>query len=81
MAPDALLNEAEHLHGVCTRLEELAEHTPALTAEILTISGRRIAANLAETRTTTSSNYIPQPTIFLRNTLVPKDKREYGSII
>jgi len=39
MASEAILNEVEHLHGVCTRLEDLAERTPGLTAELLTISG------------------------------------------
>jgi hypothetical protein len=39
MASDAILSEVEHLHGVCTRLEGLAERTPRLTTELLTIAG------------------------------------------
>lgn len=39
MASDAILNEVEHLNGVCTRLEGLAESTPRLTTELLTIAG------------------------------------------
>ena len=33
MPSAAILSEVEHLHGVCTRLEGLAERTPRLTAE------------------------------------------------
>jgi hypothetical protein len=39
MASDAILSEIEHLHGVCTRLEALAEITPHLTTALLTIAG------------------------------------------
>lgn len=39
MSSDAILSEVEHLHGVCTRLEGLAESTPHLTAPLLTIAG------------------------------------------
>jgi hypothetical protein len=39
MASDAILSEVEHLHGVCERLENLAERTPRLTTELLTIAG------------------------------------------
>jgi hypothetical protein len=39
MPSEAILSEVEHLNGVCTRLEGLAERTPRLTAELLTIAG------------------------------------------
>ncbi len=39
MASDAILNEVEHLNGVCTRLEGLPESTPRLTTALLTIAG------------------------------------------
>ena len=47
MAYTAILIEVEQLNGVCTRLEDLAERTPRLTAELLTIAGNvRGAATL-----------------------------------
>jgi hypothetical protein len=39
MSSDAILSEVEVLNGACLRLEELAEHTPLLTAALLTIAG------------------------------------------
>jgi hypothetical protein len=39
MPSDAILSEVEHLNGVSTRLEGLAERTPRLTTELLTIAG------------------------------------------
>jgi hypothetical protein len=39
VASDAILSEVEHLHGVCERLENLAERTPRLMTELLTIAG------------------------------------------
>jgi hypothetical protein len=39
MASHEILNEVELLHGVCTRLEELADSTPQLTTALLTIAG------------------------------------------
>jgi hypothetical protein len=49
MASDAILSEVEHLNGVCVRLEGLAERTPRLTTELLTIAGnvRSVATLLA----------------------------------
>ena len=49
MASDAILSEVEHLNGVCERLEGLAERTPRLTTELLTIAGnvRSVATLLA----------------------------------
>ena len=49
MASDAILSEVEHLNGVCARLEGLAERTPRLTTELLTIAGnvRSVATLLA----------------------------------
>lgn len=43
------LNEVEHLNGVSTRLEVLAEEHSAATAELLTIAGnvRNISTLLA----------------------------------
>jgi hypothetical protein len=39
MPSDAILSEVEHLNGVSTRLEGLAERTPRLTTELLTLAG------------------------------------------
>jgi hypothetical protein len=39
MASDAILSEVEHLNGVCERLEGLADRTPRLSTELLTIAG------------------------------------------
>jgi len=45
----SILNEAEHLNGVSTRLEGLADEHPAATEELLTIAGnvRSLATLLA----------------------------------
>jgi hypothetical protein len=45
----SILNEVEHLNGVSTRLEVLAEEHSAATEEILTIAGnvRNISTLLA----------------------------------
>ena len=39
MASDAILDKVENLQSVCARLEILADHTPRLTTELLTIAG------------------------------------------
>ena len=39
MSFDAILNEVEQLHGVSTRLEELADHHTLVTEQLLTIAG------------------------------------------
>ena len=39
MSFDAILNEVEQLHGIGTRLEELADHHSPVTTELLTIAG------------------------------------------
>jgi hypothetical protein len=39
MAFQLLLDEVEHLHGVSTRLEKLAEDHAPVTAELLSIAG------------------------------------------
>ena len=36
---DAILNEVDHLHGVSTRLERLAEEHTAVTEALITIAG------------------------------------------
>lgn len=47
MAFQLLLDEVEHLHGVSTRLEGLADEHSRVTAELLTIAGSvRSAATL-----------------------------------
>jgi hypothetical protein len=49
MPNQLILNEIEHLNGVSTRLEGLANQHPIVTEELLTIAGnvRRIAVLLA----------------------------------
>ena len=49
MPIQSILNEAEHLNGVSTRLDTLADEHPVATEEILTIAGnvRSLAALLA----------------------------------
>jgi hypothetical protein len=39
MSFDAILNEVEQLHGIGTRLEELAEHHAPVTEQLLAIAG------------------------------------------
>jgi hypothetical protein len=47
MPSTEILREVEHLHGVCKRLEGLADSAPSITAELLTIAGNvRSAATL-----------------------------------
>ena len=59
MPSDAILNEAENLNGVCQRLEQLAERTPRLTTELLTIAGNvRSAATLLAVLVATKLNRV-----------------------
>ena len=46
---EALLQEVEHLHGVCSRLEGLADQHSAVTSELMVIANsvRDIAVILA----------------------------------
>ena len=65
MTSTAILSEVEHLNGVSTRLEELAERTPRLTAELLTIAGNvrgaaTLLAVLVATRLHGSELYRPE---------------------
>ena len=61
MAFELILDEVEHLHGVCTRLENLADELTPVTHELLTIAGSvRSTATLLAVLVATKLNRPPK---------------------